>query len=77
MGKRFDQKDKVNFRIYDVATWLTNNCNTHTDQRSNSNQGMAFDQLIEHNLKHFFFEKSYTQNAMELLFPDPFLKNQY
>ena len=37
---------------------------------------MAFDQLIAHNLKHFFFEKSYTQNAMELLFPDPSLKNQ-
>ena len=62
--------------ISEFMTSQTNNCNTHTDQRRNSNQGMAFDQLIEHNMKHFFFEKSHTQNAVELLFPDPFLKNQ-
>ena len=23
------QKDKVNFKIYDVTVWLANNCNTH------------------------------------------------
>ena len=22
-------KDKVNFKIHDVTTWLTNNCNSH------------------------------------------------
>ena len=27
--KRLDQKDKVNFRIYEVISWLINNCNTH------------------------------------------------
>ena len=27
-----DQKDKVYFRIPDVTTWLTNNCNTHISQ---------------------------------------------
>ena len=27
--KRLDSKDKVNFKIHDVTTWLTNNCNTH------------------------------------------------
>ena len=27
--KRLDWRDKVNFEIYDVTTWLTNNCNTH------------------------------------------------
>ena len=26
--KQLDQKDKDNFKIYDVATWGTNNCNT-------------------------------------------------
>ena len=26
--KRLDEKDKVNFEIYDVTAWLTNNCNT-------------------------------------------------
>ena len=30
--KRLDQKDNVNFKIYDVTAWLINNCNTHIDQ---------------------------------------------
>ena len=30
--KRLNLKDKVNFKIYDAITWLTNNCNTHIDQ---------------------------------------------
>ena len=30
--KRFDWKDKVNFKNYDVATWETNNCNAHITQ---------------------------------------------
>ena len=29
LKKRFDYKDKVNFKIYDVTTWLINNYNTH------------------------------------------------
>ena len=30
--KRLDKKDKVNFEIYDVTAWLTNNYNTHIAQ---------------------------------------------
>ena len=30
--KRLYQKDKVNFKIYDVTAWLTNNYNTHIAQ---------------------------------------------
>ena len=30
--KRLDKNDKVNFKIYDVKTWETNNCNTHIAQ---------------------------------------------
>ena len=30
--KRLDYKDKVNFKIYDVTAWLTNNYNTHIAQ---------------------------------------------
>ena len=30
--KRFDWKDKVSFKFYDVTTWLINNCNTHIAQ---------------------------------------------
>ena len=22
-------KDRVNFKVHDITTWLTNNCNTH------------------------------------------------
>ena len=28
-GKWLDYKDQVNFKIYDVTTWLTNSCNAH------------------------------------------------
>ena len=31
-SKRLDQKDKINFKIYDVTAWLTNNCDTHIAQ---------------------------------------------
>ena len=30
--KLLDQKDKVNFKIYDATPWLINNCNTHIAQ---------------------------------------------
>ena len=30
--KRLDLKTKVNFKIYYVTTWLTNNCNTNISQ---------------------------------------------
>ena len=29
---RLDSKSRVNFKIYDVAIWETNNYNTHIDQ---------------------------------------------
>ena len=32
VAKWLNQKGKVNFKIYDVTTWLTNNCNTHIAQ---------------------------------------------
>ena len=30
--KRLDQKDKLNFKIYDGTAWLTSNCNARIDQ---------------------------------------------
>ena len=33
--KWLDCKDKVNFKIYDVTTWKTNNCNTRITQYLN------------------------------------------
>ena len=32
LKKRIDWKEKLNFKIYDVTTWLNNNCNTHIVQ---------------------------------------------
>ena len=50
---RLDKKAKVNFKIYDVTNWATNNCNTHVVQ------------LIEYNMRKIFFEKSYTKCGKE------------
>ena len=36
---------------------------------------MKFGQLIEYNMRNTFFE-NHKQNAVEKLFPDPFLKTQ-
>ena len=30
--KRFDQRQKINFKTYDVMNWLADNYNTHIDQ---------------------------------------------
>ena len=32
LGKQFNKKAKVNFKIYDVTNWITNNYNTHIAQ---------------------------------------------
>ena len=34
---------------------------------------MKFSQLIKHNIEDIFLE-NHTQNAVEILFPDPFLE---
>ena len=36
---------------------------------------MKFGQLIEYNMRNIFFDK-HTQNMLEKLFPDPYLKYQ-
>ena len=38
------------------------------------NQTMKLGQLIEHNMRNNF--ENHSQNVVEKLFPDPFLKNQ-
>ena len=32
VGKQVDKKVKVDFKIYEVKNWATNNYNTHIDQ---------------------------------------------
>ena len=36
---------------------------------------MKFGQLVEYNMRNIFL-KNHTQNMVEKLFPDPFLRNQ-
>ena len=42
--------------FHDVATWFTNNSNTHISQ-SKGNQTMKFGQLREHNTRNIFLQK--------------------
>ena len=52
--KLFDQKDKVNFKFYDVTTWLTNNYNTYIAQYPTVKIG----QLNKHDQRDIFLQKS-------------------
>ena len=44
--------------------------------RSKSHRAMTFGQLMDRNMKNMLFLKNQTQNAIEILFPDRFFKNQ-
>ena len=43
--------------------------------RSKSNLTIKFGQLVEYNMRNIFVE-NHTQNVLEKLFPDPYLKYQ-
>ena len=75
VAKRLHQKDKVNFEIYDVTAWLSNNCKTYIAQylRRKGNQTMKFARLIEYNMTNIFLEKSYTKCSGESS-PRPFFE---
>ena len=64
-------KKTVNFKIYDVITWLTNNCNTYLHQylrkQRQSNQTMKFGQLIEYHMINIFLKKSYIKCGGETI----------
>ena len=46
VAKRLDMKDKVNFKFYDVTTWLANVIHIlPNNSRSKGNQTVKFDQL--------------------------------
>ena len=68
--KRFDWKDMVHFKIYDVTTWKTiaiqyniiavqlqYNTILPNISRSKGNMTMKFCQLLEYNMKNIFLEK--------------------
>ena len=63
--------------MYDVITWLNNLIHIIPNiSKSKENQAMKFGQLIEYNMRNIFSLKNHTQNVVEKLVSDPFLKNQ-
>ena len=79
--KQPDQKDKVNFKIYDVTTWVQHGKQTiaiyifPNISRSKRNQTMKFTQLTEYNMRNIFPEKLYQKRGGETI-PRPFSKNK-
>ena len=67
----------INFKIYDVTNWKTIYILTKIS-KSKGNQTMRFGQLVEYKMRNifFFFLKYHTQNLVNDLFLDPFLKKQ-
>ena len=56
---KLDWRDKVNFKVYDLTTWLTNNCYKHIDQhlrklRQSGNEIWSFKKICFE--KHFSFK---------------------
>ena len=53
-------KEKVNFKIHDITTWFTSNCNTHIAQygTKQGKQTMKFGQLIESNKINIFLQNA-------------------
>ena len=60
--------------MYDVTTWLINNCNTHLSDisRSKDNQSMKFGQLSKKARGVFTF-KNYVENQIGKLVLDLFI----
>ena len=60
VGKRLDKKAELNFKIYGVTNWNTNNCYKYIDRyiKGKSNQTMKVGQLTEYKVQNIFFQKS-------------------
>ena len=63
--KRLDKKDKINFKIYDITTYIS---------RNKINEIMKFGQLMEYNITNILVEKS-SIKCGEVTIPRPFPKN--
>ena len=69
------QKDKVNFKNYDVTNWLTNISNTYiaqyfTKQKQLDNENQSVHRFIT---REIFFFKNHEENLLGELVPDFFL----
>ena len=69
LEKRLNRKDKVNFKIYDLTTWKTNNGCKYSliPKKSKINQTINFSQLIEYNMRNIFLEKSFKKCGEETI----------
>ena len=67
-----------NFKIYDVTTWETNNCNTHIViiSRHKGHKTMKFGQLIEYSMRYIFLENSYAKCGEETISRPFSIKNK-
>ena len=69
----------VNFKIYDIIFWETNNCNAYVSkyisQEVKAIRQIKFAQLTEYKIEPFFL-KNHIKNVVEKLFTDPFPKQQ-
>ena len=73
-NKRRDQKDEVNFKFFDLTTWLTITIHILPNiSRSKGNQTLKFGQVIEYITREIFFFKNYTENVAGRLVLDLFL----
>ena len=63
VGKRLDQKAKVNFKICDVINWQKNDYNTYIAQWNTGNQTMKFSEPIEYNMTNIFLQKAYRKRG--------------
>ena len=63
--KPLDWKAKVNFKIYDVAIWLTNNFNAHIGQYLKKQRQL--DNEIWP-VKEYNMSKTHAQNVVEKLY---------
>ena len=73
----FIKKDQVDFKIYDVTTWLRNTCSTYIltfISTSKGNQVMKLGQPIDHNLRNTFLETSSIKCGEETI-PRDFFKH--
>ena len=63
--KRLDKKVKINFKIYDVTDWTTNNYNTHIAKYlENWKQLNSEIWLVNRIHKNIFLEKSYIESQI-------------
>ena len=71
MQKWLDEKDKLNFKIYDVTTWLTNNYNAHIAQYL-TKERQPDNEIWSVNTEIFFF-KNHPKNVVGRRAPHLFL----